>query len=376
MLCRNLGELVEISIGRTPSRNDDSLWDISKNGHNIWLSIADLIVDGKEVFESKEYISDKAATSFTVVPKGTLLVSFKLTLGRIAFAGTDLRTNEAIAALHNSETIVTNDYLYWYLQHFDWKQYASADQKVKGLTLNKEKLKQLPVYYPESKDAQREIVSKLNTEFERILKVEKLLKENLENVDKLQKSILSEAFKFDTHTHRLIDICLKIFAGGDVPPKESRSKERTGTYIIPIFTNGEKDDGLYGYTDIAKVDVPALTISARGTIGFSKIRWKPFYPAIRLITIIPYEEKVDLEYLYYFTKSIDFSHTGTSIPQLTVPMIKAYSVPLPVLSKQKTIAKSLSKDIEKTEILKSNYVTELDHITELRRAILTEAFSL
>ena len=161
-----------------------------------------------------------------------------------------------------------------------------------------------------------------------------------------------------------------------MPPKESRSKERTGTNIIPIFTNGEKDDGLYGYTDIAKVDVPALTISARGTIGFSKIRWKPFYPAIRLITIIPDEEKVDLGYLYYFTKSIDFSHTGASIPQLTVPMIKAYSVPLPVLSKQKTIAESLSKDIEKTEILKSHYVTELDHITELRRAILTEAFSL
>ena len=141
-----LGELTTITIGRTPYRSDASLWDTKKETSNIWLSIADLLkTEGKIVNSSKEFISDEAASTFAIVPKGTLLVSFKLTLGRLAFAGQDLRTNEAIAALHNNENLVNNEYLFYYLQQFDWTGYAKADQKVKGLTLNKTKLYEIPV---------------------------------------------------------------------------------------------------------------------------------------------------------------------------------------------------------------------------------------
>ena len=66
----------------------------------MWLSIADLLeAKDKTVVDSKEYVSDKGAAICKLVPKGTLLVSFKLTLGRLAFAGRDVFTNEAIAAL-------------------------------------------------------------------------------------------------------------------------------------------------------------------------------------------------------------------------------------------------------------------------------------
>src|SRR5690606_17530749 len=104
MKTARLGDLVEITIGRTPSRSDDSLWDKDKSTGNVWLSIADMPTSGnRRISNSKEYISDAAARSFAVVPKGTLLVSFKLTLGRLAYADIDLRTNEAIAALRNNE---------------------------------------------------------------------------------------------------------------------------------------------------------------------------------------------------------------------------------------------------------------------------------
>ena len=73
-----------------------------------------------------------------VVPAGTLLLSFKLTLGRLCYAGRDLFTNEAIAALLNwDERAVTKEFLYWYLTFFDWQEAAAGDEKVKGKTLNK-----------------------------------------------------------------------------------------------------------------------------------------------------------------------------------------------------------------------------------------------
>ena len=96
-----LGDICRIELGKTPSRGDASLWDKDKTGSNIWLSIADLPLTEKPVMlDSKEYISDRGAGLCKVIPAGTLMVSFKLSLGRLAYAGTDLFSNEAIAALY------------------------------------------------------------------------------------------------------------------------------------------------------------------------------------------------------------------------------------------------------------------------------------
>lgn len=200
-----LGELVKITIGRTPSRGNVDFWDKDKHTSNVWLSIADMLnADGRTISGSKEYITDEAAKTFAIVPQGTLLVSFKLTLGRLAYAGRDLRTNEAIAALHNDQTKVINDYLYHYLSRFDWNEYAKADQKVKGLTLNKAKLAEITVVYPESLEEQRKIVERLDAAFERISAAEVLMRRNLDNVVALQKSVLHKYLSASDSTHTQI----------------------------------------------------------------------------------------------------------------------------------------------------------------------------
>lgn len=144
-----------------------------------------------------------------------------------------------------------------------------------------------------------------------------------------------------SETVKLIDVCKSIFAGGDVP-KDNYSLEQDDFYSVPIYTNGEQNLGLYGYTTKARVEEPSITVSARGTIGFTAIRTKPFYPAIRLITLTP-NERIDIQYLYYVTKNYKFDNGGTSIPQLTVPMLKNYSFPLPDLETQRKIASNLDK---------------------------------
>ena len=141
---------------------------------------------------------------------------------------------------------------------------------------------------------------------------------------------------------KLVEVCEELFAGGDVP-KNYFSKIKTDVFNIPIFSNGEKNKGLYGYTDLARVTKPSITISARGTIGYSEIRVEPFYPAIRLIVAIPNTEIVDLSFLKYAINSIDFTHSGSSIPQLTVPMIKEYPILLPPLLEQRRIVAILDE---------------------------------
>lgn len=189
-----LGEIVHITIGKTPPRGDSKYWDSSKSTGNVWLSIADMKrAEGNKVFDSSEYISDLGASLFKPVPKGTLIVSFKLTLGRLAFADIDLYTNEAIAALHNDQKKITNEYLYFYLLMFNWTDFAKADMKVKGLTLNKAKLKKIPIYYPESIDKQREITQHLDYALIRVDKAISLTKRRIGLLVNLKESILHQA---------------------------------------------------------------------------------------------------------------------------------------------------------------------------------------
>ncbi|NDD67260.1 restriction endonuclease subunit S, partial [bacterium] len=168
---KNLSEVCSIAIGKTPSRSNKSYWDVEKKTNNVWLSIADISsAKSKTISNSKEYVSDIGASLFKPVVKGTLLMSFKLSLGKLAYAGTDLRTNEAIVALPIKNSMqLLNEFLYYYLSFYDWDKEAGNDIKVKGKTLNKEKLKNIKVPLPPL-PTQQTIVAKLDALSEEVTK--------------------------------------------------------------------------------------------------------------------------------------------------------------------------------------------------------------
>ena len=166
-------------------------------------------------------------------------------------------------------------------------------------------------------------------------------------------------------------ISKKIFAGGDKP--ENFSKMKTDKNIFPIFSNGIDKDGLYGYTDEAKVLEKALTISARGTIGFTKIREANFTPIIRLIVII-LKDRILYEFLDYYFKYNSLEGVGSSIPQLTVPIVNEKIIPLPPLNEQKRIVEKLDFLFEKTKRAKE-IIEEIKIDIENRKiSILDRAF--
>lgn len=169
----------------------------------------------------------------------------------------------------------------------------------------------------------------------------------------------------------ICDVCSEIFAGGDAP-KSNMSQAPNERHSIPIFSNGEENEGLYGYTDKARVTQPSITVSARGTIGYTAIRNTPFVPIVRLITLTPNPELIDINYLYYAVRNYKFDGSGTSIPQLTVPSIKKYSFPLPTIAEQKRIALLLDNLCELIKKRKK----QLAKLDELVKARFVEMFGM
>lgn len=136
---KTLGQICDLTMGSTPSRKEGSLW----GGQHTWLSIGDM--HGRFVSTSKESITDRAALECRMVPRGTLLMSFKLSIGRLCFAGTDLYTNEAICAFRN--LVADARFLYYLLGVTDFSQYGK--QAVKGYTLNSASLRAVEVTLPD-----------------------------------------------------------------------------------------------------------------------------------------------------------------------------------------------------------------------------------
>ena len=112
-----LADICEIKLGKTPSRSDKSYWDDEKIGSNIWVSIADLTkLNSRFIADSKEYITDKGASLFKPVKAGTLLMSFKLSIGKVAYANCDLYTNEAIVALPIKDgNQINSDFIFYFV---------------------------------------------------------------------------------------------------------------------------------------------------------------------------------------------------------------------------------------------------------------------
>ena len=154
-----LGELCSIEIGGTPSRGVAAYWDSAHDTSNVWVSIRDM--RQRLITGSAEQISNLGVKKSNVKLQqpGTVLLSFKLSIGRVAFAAVPLFTNEAISGL--SPTGLTRDFLFHGLQGWDLLQ--GVDQAIKGATLNKQKLKKILFEYPESEREQSKIAEVLST---------------------------------------------------------------------------------------------------------------------------------------------------------------------------------------------------------------------
>ena len=176
---------------------------------------------------------------------------------------------------------------------------------------------------------------------------------------------LNKEYPKDTAILTTKEVASELFAGGDKPSDYSESANEI--YRYPIIANGVGEAGVIGYCKEPRVVEDALTISARGTIGYCAIRKAGFLPVVRLITLVP-NDRVLLPYLKFYFEKAGFESTGAVQGQLTIPSIKEKKIVVPPLEIQKqfcTIAEQADKSI--LELRKS-----IDAIDKVIKSLINE----
>lgn len=170
----------------------------------------------------------------------------------------------------------------------------------------------------------------------------------------------------------LSNVCEYMRAGGDKP--RTFSEERTVELNVPVVANGIQNEGIIGFTDVEDEKAGTVTVSGRGTIGYPILREYPYYPVVRLIVLAP-NKTILPNYLKNVFFCLAEEGTGSSIPQLTVPMLKSKPVPVAPLFEQQRIVDRIEYLFAKLDEAKEKAQSVLDSFENHKAAILHKAFT-
>jgi type I restriction enzyme, S subunit len=373
-------------MGGTPDRDNPAYW----NGDNVWVSISDIsALDDPLIQDSREKITDLGVSRAGIyaVSPGTLLLTFKLSIGKRAIAGTRLYTNEAIVALPIKDKYEMDVlYLYYALGAIDWS--GSGQRAVKGATLNKAILSEIEVPVP-SLTEQRRIAA--------ILRAADEERRRRRYTQTLSDGLLGEVF-------------VRMFYGDQarewrhISIKELASYMRTGPFGSQLLHSEFVDHGiavlgidnavqnrfvwdelrfitLEKYQELKRYTVHPgdILITIMGTCGRSAIVPDDIPLAINTkhlccITINPSEclpSYLHTAFLYHpdALRQLGVSERGAVMPGLNMDIIGSLVIPLPPLELQQQFA-VIAATYEQTRRQQQESARQSEHLfdTLLHRA--------
>ena len=180
-------EIFDISIGKTPPRKE-SHWFTEKSEDVKWLSISDMGKAKVFAFDSSEKITAEGIEKYNVkiAPENTVLLSFKLTIGKVAITGCEMATNEAIAHfVSDDENIV--EYLYCYLKRYNFDMLGNTSSI--ATAVNSKTIKAMKFYYPD-----KETLADFHSTTEPLIKKIKHLLITNAKLNKLKQLYLKKFF--------------------------------------------------------------------------------------------------------------------------------------------------------------------------------------
>ena len=347
---RAVGERVRVSdafdlrMGKTPSRKNPLYW---RDGSHDWVSIADLGSFGKYVGETKEQINDLAIRESGIkpAPADTVLMSFKLSLGKTSITTVPVYTNEAIMAFVDKGTYpVCLDFIYHQCRSKDWA--VGTNAAVKGKTLNKGSLERATIYLPDL-DKQKEIAARFDSIDGQIAKAEN----QVEWLGALVKSRFVEMFGDPLTNSKGLPtrrgLSLFKIANGKAKPSTQRYEDG-----IPAYGG----NGVSWYTDEAMVDEPTIVIGRVGRhCGNARLVGEPCWVTDNAMYIRDCRaDEIDLVYLVTLMEIVDFNQYADKgdLWKITQAPFMEFEFPLPPLALQREFAE---------------FVAHVDHLESLAR---------
>ena len=381
-----LDEIFDLQMGKTPSRNNADYWT---DGQYDWVSIADLGSYQKYVEDTKERISALAVQESGIksVPVNTVIMSFKLSLGKTAITQEPVYTNEAIMAfIPTGKYAVLPDYFYYLFSAKDWTK--GTNRAVMGTTLNKAILGAVSITVPPI-DEQRKIAAILDKVSSLIAKRH----QQLDRLDELVKSRFVEMFGdilYDTNLpliqlNELADIgsSKRIYANEyvelGVPFYRSKEIRELGCGLKPsveLFIKQERYDEIKDKYGVPKIgDILIAAIGA--TIGYSWIvdTENPFYYKDGNLILLSIKNNVNPIFLNHALGILieNFKKkgvAGSAQLALTIEKLEKMMVVNPDIKLQEQFATFVTQvDKSKLAIQKS-----LEQLETLKKALMQEYF--
>jgi type I restriction enzyme S subunit len=367
-----LSELFTLQMGKTPSRDNSSYW---KKSENNWISIADLTNSGKYISNTKETLSDSAVAESGIkkIPANTVIMSFKLSLGKVAITEKEMYSNEAIMAfIDKGVEKISPEYLYYLLRAKDWSK--GTNKAVMGATLNKATLATIKIQLHEY-DNQLEIVNMLN----RVSSSIDFRKQQLTKLDELIKARFVEMFgdplnnEKNWNTSTLAEMCDGIGDGLHGTPEYDESGE------YPFINGNNLIDGAIRVNALTKrvnkatyekhyieISQNAILLSINGTLG--KIAFFNGEQVMLGKSACYCNLKVEVNRIFVynimktdaFARYLEDNSTKSTIKNVGLKAIREYRLILPPLSLQKQFAAFVEEvDKSKADVQKALDQTQL-----------------
>ena len=231
-----LGDICDIKIGRTPPRKQPQWFSES---HGIkWVSIKDMRNTGKYISQTSEFLTADAIKKFNIpiIPAGTLLMSFKLTVGRLGFTKYDMCSNEAIAQLPIKDVNVADkDYLYYYLSNFNFDSLSSTSSI--ATAVNSKTVKNIPIDLPPF-DQQKKIANVLSSLDEKI-ELNRRMNETLEQLGQaLFRHYFVDNPEVDSWENGEVSDVVRVYSGFAFKSKDFDIDGRYGLVTIKNVQDG------------------------------------------------------------------------------------------------------------------------------------------
>lgn len=379
---KRIKEIAKWSVGGTPSTSIKDAYE----GDDLWATIADL--KDREIYETKNKIDSKYLSK-KIVKKGDLLFSFKLSIGKVAFAGNNMYTNEAICSFSKNSKIDLN-YLFYAAP-----VYIVRNKKINiygADLLNQDLIKNATILYP-PKNVQKKIAIYLDNI---TTNIDKKIKKYNKKIELLKE--YKEAIIYETITKGLDKNVEMKDSGIDyigLCPKKWSIKRIKNFYKLgmgqTILKEDVLDEGLYPILSATEKDVVFgylnkinimlrendMVIPARGnSIGFVKIIRKESGCTQTTIYMKKNKNKHVLpKYVYYYligNKKFIFNYNNTAIPQITVNDINGKELLCPSIIEQNKIVDFLDKKTKEIDSEVEKLSKKIELIEELKESIIYE----
>lgn len=339
-----LGKVCEVVSGSTPKTEINEYWD----GDISWITPAELTDETYIIEESQRKITDAAVqrNGLRSFPKGTVILSSRAPIGKVAIAGKEMYCNQGFKNLICSERI-DNRYLYWYLKGHT-KYLNSLGRGATFKEISKSIVQNIEIPLPDLDEQ----VSYANT-LKKCWDLRLIQKEQIQLLDNLIKSRFVEMFGKERNRMSMSDLCSIITDGTHQPPKfveegipfvfVANIAGDKLTYETNKFISQETYDELIKRTPIEIGDILLSTVGSYGHPAVVKLD-KKFLFQRHIAYLKPKKAIVDSNYLHGALLSPDVQRQieedvrGIAQKTLNLSAIKKMTIPVPNINRQKEFA--------------------------------------